>query len=235
VATPNGCHLAFPPNATIPDTPFTHSLNYFKQHKGKENSPSKSRRNASLPEEIAELAKEAKEEEDLEKYRKLDLAPMEPVMESKNVGDLITFGTPARSNISPSLAGPTSFTRSSRQETDVHEPSSIMETSKPMVSTVVNELPSLNNAAVAEAEAQISEVVSPSHISLPEEEDDATFVDAEVLPILQNKRKTRYSEPPTFVTVIGMLPEAMFWSAAAPVVKYSNKAYDALCDKFTKL
>jgi hypothetical protein len=31
------------------------------------------------------------------------------------------------------------------------------------------------------------------------------------------------------------LPEAMFWSAAAPVVKYSNKAYDALCDKFTKL
>jgi hypothetical protein len=69
VATPSGCHLAFTPNATIPDTPFTHNLNYFKQHKGKENSLSKSRRNASLPEEIAELAKEAKEEEDLEKYR----------------------------------------------------------------------------------------------------------------------------------------------------------------------
>jgi hypothetical protein len=31
------------------------------------------------------------------------------------------------------------------------------------------------------------------------------------------------------------LPEALFWATAAPIAKYSTKAYDALVDKFVGL
>lgn len=100
VTTPGGKHIQFALQSTVHDTPFTKTLNYFKQFKGKENSPSKSRRNASLPEEIAELAKEAQEEEegseDLEMYREMDLAPMDPVVETSSAGDLIMLGTPTK-------------------------------------------------------------------------------------------------------------------------------------------
>ncbi|KAF2682334.1 hypothetical protein K458DRAFT_419744 [Lentithecium fluviatile CBS 122367] len=113
-ATPdsNGTkHVVFAPNPSVPDTPFANTLKYFKQLKGKENSPSKARRNASLPEEIAELAKEAQQEdalegmgategnEDLEQYREMDLGPLDPVMEDGIAGDLIMLGTPTKPRV----------------------------------------------------------------------------------------------------------------------------------------
>ncbi|KAJ4296330.1 hypothetical protein N0V90_006375 [Kalmusia sp. IMI 367209] len=88
-----------------PESSFTKTLKYFKQFKGKENSPSKARRNASLPEEIAELAKEAQQEdmdEDHEmwaRYRDIDLAPLDPVLEDGMAGDLIMAGTPMGRNV----------------------------------------------------------------------------------------------------------------------------------------
>jgi len=93
---------------SVQETPFSRTLTYFKQFRGKENSPSKSRRNASLPEEIAQLAHEAHIGEDTEyneggqgeeewaKYRELDLAPIDPVMEDGVAGDLIMFTTPTQ-------------------------------------------------------------------------------------------------------------------------------------------
>ncbi|KAF1996661.1 hypothetical protein P154DRAFT_607738 [Amniculicola lignicola CBS 123094] len=85
---------------TVPETPFTRTLNYFKElkvatSKNKENSPLKHRRNASLPEEIAALQNEAADffsdgdGEDLDQYREKDLAPLNPVMETQNAGDII--------------------------------------------------------------------------------------------------------------------------------------------------
>lgn len=232
--TPSGRHLAFTPNATTPDNPSLNSLTYFKQCKGKENSPSKSRRNASLPEEIAELTKEAKEEEDLDKYRDMDLAPMEPVMESNNAGDLITFGTPAVSNIDLPPTSPTPSSRTSHQDTAIQASRRLMETSRSTVSTVVDERPDAVDATVAQTASKQPDV-SPSHISLPDEKDDVAFVDADVVKSAESEWSVVHPEPPTFVTVISMLPKAIFWTAAAPVVKYSSKAYDALYEKFTKL
>lgn len=40
-----------------------------------------------------------------------------------------------------------------------------------------------------------------------------------------------YSRHPTFVSVIGLLPETMFWAAAAQVAKYTNITVDLLIDK----
>jgi len=96
-------HIKLGSNASVPDTPFTSTLEYFKHLKGKENSHSKSRRNISLPKEIAEMAKERQQDdefedgkEDLDQYRDVDLAPLDPVMEDGIAGDLIMLGTPAK-------------------------------------------------------------------------------------------------------------------------------------------
>lgn len=106
-------HVSFASTPTVSDTPFTSTLNYFKslkhqasskfkgQSKGKENSPNKSRRNASLPEEIAELAKEVQSEDDydLDGYRDIDLAPLDPVLENEGAGDLIMVKSASPVNI----------------------------------------------------------------------------------------------------------------------------------------
>jgi hypothetical protein len=115
IATPGSNskrHVAFASTSLVPDSPFTSTLKYFKQLKDKESSPSKSRRNASLPEEIAQLAKEAQHEdgfedigrfdegiEDMEQYRDMDLAPLDPVMEDGIAGDLIILGTPTKPRV----------------------------------------------------------------------------------------------------------------------------------------
>lgn len=102
IQTPGGKHIEFVQNSSVQDTPFTKTLNHFKQYKGKDISPNKSRRNASLPEEIAELAKEIQEDEEdeareeLEKYRDLDITPLDQVMEDNIAGDLILPTSPPK-------------------------------------------------------------------------------------------------------------------------------------------
>ena len=106
IKTPGSKHIEFADGSTVFETPFTKTLNYFKSHRSKENSPiklspNKPRRNASLPEEIAELAREAhvgefdemgelmeKGEEDLRNYRFKDLAPIDPIPKSEVAEDL---------------------------------------------------------------------------------------------------------------------------------------------------
>ncbi|KAF2874786.1 hypothetical protein BDV95DRAFT_298782 [Massariosphaeria phaeospora] len=74
-----------------------------KSHAKENASPSKSRRNASLPEEIAALAKDAMtcteaEQQAMEQFRELDLAPLDAVMEHGVAGDLVLCnnGTPTK-------------------------------------------------------------------------------------------------------------------------------------------
>jgi len=207
IPTPGGRHLEFTPNAAIPDTPFAKTLSYFKEHKGRDNSPSKSRRNASLPEEIAELAREAneEEEEDLDKYRDIDLAPMEPETESKDVENLITLDSPVKTQA-------------------LHDRSSLG-------------YKSFGYNTLGEVKRQ--QFMTPSRrLSLPLEQDEEDDADAEksgeVSEVEENQPVTQ-PEDPTFVTVIGMLPEAMFWVAAAPVARLSNMAYDAVVEKITRM
>ncbi|KAF1932160.1 uncharacterized protein M421DRAFT_89513 [Didymella exigua CBS 183.55] len=56
VEKPEPAHMQIATNQTVPETPFTKTLSYFKQHKGAENSPSKKRRNTALLKEIIEVA-----------------------------------------------------------------------------------------------------------------------------------------------------------------------------------
>lgn len=103
--TTREAHVKFAPTSHVEDPHFTKTLKYFNQFKEKENTPSKSRRNASLPEEIAELAVAAQqegieEEKELwEKYREMDFAPDESLREKEMVSDSLTEGmlsTPPR-------------------------------------------------------------------------------------------------------------------------------------------
>jgi hypothetical protein len=236
VATPSGRHLAFTPNSAIPATPFTKTLNYFKQFKGKENSPTKSRRNASLPEEIAELAREAKEEEDLEIYREMDLAAMEPVMESTTAGDLITLGTPVRTNIMTPPLGLASPVRLAHRPTPVSDLNDVRGVNGPPAAPVVI-METSSDHALAEATRMQPSETSPSTAPLLVEQggiDDADVGTADTASGTEDKQLLVH-EPPTFVTVVGMIPRALFWTAAAPVAKYSHMAYEALVEKFAGL
>jgi hypothetical protein len=233
MSTPSGRHLEFTPYATIPDISFIKTLSYSKHYKGKENSPTKNRRNASLPEEIAQLAREANEEEDLDAYREMDLAPMEPVMENHAAGDLITFGTPKKSNIPTTAIGPTtpdvfaqrtSFTR--RLSLGFGEDLGTFRVEENSNAGVHQNQPENQPQSIwspvkqddAEAETIISDAVL-------EEEDVGD----------EHKQMILYPQHPTFVNVIGMLPQAMFWATAAPIAKYSGKAYEALVGKLSEL
>jgi hypothetical protein len=232
-STPSGRHLKFTPYATIPGTLLTKTLNYDKQYKGKENSPTKNRRNASLPEEIAELAREAKEEEDLDAYREMDLAPMEPVMESDTAGDLITFGTPLKSNISTTAIGPTTpdiFAQrtpiTTRLSLGLGEGMGMSESVEDS-SAGMHALPGKTAASGTwspvghEGDNEDTETLDV----VPDEEDRGD----------QDKQMILYPQHPTFVNVIGMLPQTIFWVTVAPIAKYSTQAYEALVEKLKEL
>jgi hypothetical protein len=228
MSTPSGRHLGFTTNSTIHDTPFTKTLSYFKQQNGKENSPSKARRKAALPEEIAELVRES-EEEDLDKYRDVDLAPMEPVMESDTAGDLITFGTPVKAMISTS------------EKSTTHPEKLPHQITSPLNSDI-KELVDLSpiDAVLVHLAPEDEEAPSTpsSRLFLPIEQDKNSDADTEYSDTVSNpedKQIILYPQHPTFVNVIGMLPEALFWATAAPIATYSTRVYDALVDRFAGL
>jgi hypothetical protein len=230
MSTPSGRHLDFTPSSTVPGTPFTKTLNYFKQQKGRKNSPSKVRRNASLPEEIAELVRDA-DDEDLDQYRDMDLAPMEPVMESNTAGDLITFGTPVKARIIISGGGNTPSDRLARQTVF---PNTNTNTKKVAKTSPIDDV--LGELVPATDVETLSN--SPSRLSLLIEQDEDSDADAEnsdAVSSPEDKQLMLYPQHPTFVTVIGMLPKALFWVAAAPIAKYSTKAYGVLVDIFAGL
>lgn len=235
IQTPSGKHLDFTSSAAVNDTPFSKTLNYFKQHKGKENSPSKSRRNASLPEEIAQVAKEAKEadeeEEDLEKYREMDLAPMEPVTEDESSGDLITLGSPVKSNTSTPGTTGILLDLSEQNAIDTEEDSNYKMSDLilvPKANTVADlvDVHPLSSTAVAQSSPLVSEHDPDGGADADRSE--STYDEGD-------RRLILAPEQPAFAKVIELLPEVMFWQVAAPVARYSNQAYEALVEKFHDL
>lgn len=56
--TPEPARFQVTTNQSVPETPFTKTLSYFKQYKGAENSLAKRRRNTALPEELAEVTED---------------------------------------------------------------------------------------------------------------------------------------------------------------------------------
>ncbi|KAH7379281.1 hypothetical protein DE146DRAFT_730542 [Phaeosphaeria sp. MPI-PUGE-AT-0046c] len=214
--------MSFTPYATIPDTPFTKTLNYYKQHKGKENSPAKTRRNASLPEEIAEMAKEAIEEEDLEQYREMDLAPMEPEGESDTMGDLMTFSTHVKSTLFTNGTINTLLDLSESATKAIEEDSN-------------EELP--DRVAAPEAgTVGLSSSPEVAHVAcaLFSDHNYNSDADTDCSDAVSEHRERQLilaPEHPTFVKVIELLPAAMMYQVVAPIAHYSNKAYEALVDK----
>lgn len=234
--TPRGKHLDFTSSAAVHDTPFSKTLSYFKQHRGKENSPSKSRRNASLPEEIAQLAKEAndqeiaqlveetKDEEDLEKYREMDLAPMEPLLEDESTEDLITLNTPAKVN--PFTVGPqgTLLDLSEQNAKDTEDSNDEMSDFVQVfeANTVGNLVDTCSVPAAEQSCLLFSEHDSDSGADADRSESTSNEGDRQL---------TLVPEHPTFIKVIEMLPEAMILQIRASMAHYSNRAYEALVDK----
>jgi hypothetical protein len=221
VSAPGGSDLDFTSRATVPDTPSAKTLMCFKQYRGKENSPSKSRRNASLPDEIAELlARDAEEEEDPEKYREVDLAPMDPVMESATAGDLIISTMPYKFRVSTLLGLEGTI------------PTKVNHMKRKTEESVSNRQSTRTHQHFLGLDNQPSE---PSVLVEQDHEGDAVAKSSEEAASAKQQQLIVYLQHPTFVTVLGLLPQAMFWATAAPIVKLSNKAYDAMAEKLMGL
>lgn len=217
--------------------------------KGKENSPSKRRRKAASPEEIAELAKETSGEEagvdmentefltdrddvddrdkhegeDLNQYRGIDLTPLEHVMSSGTAGDLITSGTPVRAG-DVSLFTDNGLGLGQGQGVET-----------PMASTP--RTPKVDNTTKYNSATDFHATPSsplPSAL-LANYSVSPTTLTVEPSPSPPHSTGTKEDDHPPFTTIIALLPQAMFWAAAAPVVKYASKAYDVLIEKMTGL
>ncbi|KAF2636661.1 hypothetical protein P280DRAFT_510318 [Massarina eburnea CBS 473.64] len=263
-------HIHFASPAGVKDSPFKKTLDYFKQYKGdgkgggKENSPSKNRRNTSLPQEIAEMVREAglgvdgdgsgdmcthaivsrgfchecgtdvvvanedeveedveveveddADTDDLDQYRDLDLAPMDPVIEDGLAGDLIMLATPTPSR--------------------VHE-----WTNKKGGRMGAGDFLAENDGD-GDAEEEMGSVTPSDDISMAgSDEGDMGMVYGEVRNDLlsdtdaasaDGKQLILYPHHPVIINVIAMLPAAMFWGAAAPVAALSSMAYDGLVER----
>ncbi|EFQ87174.1 hypothetical protein PTT_17322 [Pyrenophora teres f. teres 0-1] len=226
------------PVCTTPDSPSSPVVAYYK---GLENSTPKRRRKASSPEELAQLAREArvyeeeaeeeKELQELDQYRDFDLAPIEPVMESEAAGDLIMSATPAKVRAGDDwnkLILPSSLARVQHGSK-----SRGFAAVSPLVDTEDEEY--LDASCLARPCAPTPSSRRPSLPVEQDEEDDADVEDWDF--VVRREDEDVFVEPyePTFVTVIGMLPAVMFWATAAPVVKLGNDAFDMLVERLTGL
>ncbi|KAI4641016.1 uncharacterized protein J4E78_010492 [Alternaria triticimaculans] len=218
VQTPNGRHIDFAPSDTTPDTPLTNTPSYFDSRQFKDNTPHKCRRSASSPTEIIDLAREARVEEEeaaeqrelinLDQFRDMDLAPIETVMEGGPAGDLIMCGTPAKASDKALFLQSASDTVDSEMEDwiDLQRPQSRLPS------------PRRPNLLIEQDEENDADVEESDSTSDPEQQQPAGL--------------PRY---PTFITVISMIPAAIFWATAASIVDCSSKAFDTLIEKLTGL
>ncbi|KAI4613118.1 hypothetical protein J4E83_007529 [Alternaria metachromatica] len=217
VQTPNGRHVDFAPSATTPVAPLTNAPSYFDSRRVKDSTPHKSRRSASSPTEIVDLAREARVEEEeaeqrelanLDQFRDLDLAPIETVMEGGSAGDLIMCGAPAKASDKALFLHSASDTVDSEMEDwiDLQRPQSRLPS------------PRRPNLLVEQDEENDADVEESDSTSDPEQQQLAGL--------------PRY---PTFITVISMIPAAIFWATAASIVDCSSKAFDTLIEKLTGL
>jgi hypothetical protein len=152
---------------------------------------------------------------------------MESVMESSSAGDLITFGAPARARIPTSGGDITCSDKPSQRAAFPNTSTFGVTADTSPVAAVLEKLVPIESAG---AHSSLS-----SGLSLPIEQDedsDANSEKSNTTSNPENKQLKFHPQHPTFVTIIGLLPKAFFWAAAAPVAKYSTQAYDALVNKF---
>jgi len=206
-----------------------------------ENSSPKRRRKASSPEELAQLAREArvdeeeaeeeKELQELDQYRDFDLAPIESVMESEAAGDLIMCGTPVRVRNAKDWDGPISPSALSGKQ----------DMRKGRGFSVASRHSDTEDEEEVEAGC-LTRPCAPTPSSrrpkLPleqEEEEDADIEDWDIVLEQEDEDVSVQSYEPTFITVIAMLPAAMFWATVAPVIKLGDEAVDTLVEGLTGL
>ncbi|KAI4953530.1 hypothetical protein J4E91_002377 [Alternaria rosae] len=218
VQTPNGRHIDFAPSAAPPDTPVANTLSCFGSHKDISSSQHKSRRSASSPTGITDLARDARVDEEeaaeqrelaeLHQFRDMDLAPIETVMQGGPAGDLIICGTPAKARDEALFLQSASDTVDSEMEDwiDLKRPQS--------------KLPSPRR---------------PNLLVEQDKENDADVEESDTSSDPEKEQLVSVSQYPTFLTVISMLPAAIFWTTAASIVDCSSKAFDMLIEKLTGL
>ncbi|KAH7345894.1 hypothetical protein BKA66DRAFT_447997 [Pyrenochaeta sp. MPI-SDFR-AT-0127] len=239
ITTPVGNHLDFTTTSTFHRTPLTKPRKHFMQCGSKENSPSKRRRNASSPEEIAELAKEAREDEDqeaqdnLEQYREMDLAPLEPVMANDVAGDLITFGTPARSLFNRNSSGFNMHYTSFPSETVSPQMEYTQAVTTPQKPADVLDAPELGSKITTNIARDQVALHAPHADSIDQNVNASARPDSDdsdAVSNLDQEQPIRGPRQPTFIAILEQLPASMFWATAGPIVKYTRKAFDSFME-----
>ncbi|KAB2106786.1 hypothetical protein AG0111_0g5544 [Alternaria gaisen] len=218
VWTPNGKHIDFATCDSIPDSSVDHTLSCVKAQESDQISPSEHQGHASPQRTLTELAREArveKEEEEeqralaeLDQFRDMDLAPIETVMDGGPAGDLITYGTPVKAK---------------DEELSLHR----------ATDRYGSELEGCNH--IKRWQSSIS---PPRRNPFFIEQDQENGVDVEesnTTSISTQQQLSVFPRRPTFITVISMLPAAMFWATIAQVVDGSNKVFDVLIEGLTGL
>ncbi|KAF2270503.1 hypothetical protein CC78DRAFT_596098 [Lojkania enalia] len=245
-------HIAFTDNTSLADeTPFNTTLKYFKGIKDKENSTTRARRYASLPEEIAELAKEFNEfsdDSDLDQYRDEDLALMDTVLENNIAGDIMMPAT-------------TIF--NIRNEPKIEEEASEVYAAPPKPVIYELKVPGHNGDVFGmkiETSASVEEVARFIREKGRELEANSDVVDKAVQDFIAapelfivHKRNEGLDqdsnfdgesekakviedvEHPIFIKVIGLIPMAMLSAVAQPIAFCADKTVEMVVEKLAGL
>ncbi|KAI5377342.1 hypothetical protein CC77DRAFT_1098575 [Alternaria alternata] len=218
VRTPNGKHVDFATCDSIPDSPVDHTRSCVKAQESDEISPSEHQGHASPQRKLTELAREARVEKEevaeqralaeLDKFRDMDLAPIETVMDGGSAGDLITYGTPVKAKDEELFLRRAPDGSGSELEGWNHIKRWQSSISPPRRNPFFIEQDRENGAGV--------------------EESNTTSVSTQ-------QQLSVFPRRPTFITVIGMLPAVMFWATIAQVVDCSSKVFDVLIERLTGL
>jgi hypothetical protein len=145
---------------------------------------------------------------ELDKFRDMDLAPIETVMDGGSAGDLITYGTPVKAKDEELFLRRAPDRSGSELEGWNHIKRWQSSISPPRRNPFFIEQDRENGAGV--------------------EESNTTSVSTQ-------QQLSVFPRRPTFITVIGMLPAVMFWATIAQVVDCSSKVFDVLIERLTGL
>ncbi|ORY05704.1 hypothetical protein BCR34DRAFT_604453 [Clohesyomyces aquaticus] len=229
------------------ETPFTSTLKYFKSFKSH-------RRNASTPEELAELAREANDtsepDETLDQYREKDLAPLDPVMGANVAGDLIMATTASsRAHNMSAIVDVQDFRDDAVGNNTVGDVAAEVEV-RPIVWYAL-EVPGTygeENKIRVGSSSPPEDVADFIRMKAEELEASQKEVDRAVAKFLDDPdvfvvgkdeeiedMNSSKVEDPTFVKVVEMLPKAMFWIVVKVGALVADKAYETLAEQFGRL
>jgi len=155
-----------------------------------------------------EEATEQRELINLDRFRDMDLAPIETVMEGGSAGDLIMCGTPAK----------------------VSDKALFLQSASDTVDSEIEEWIDLQHP-----QSKLPSLRRPNLLIEQDEENDADVEESDTTSDPGQQQLAGLSRYPTFITVISMIPAAMFWTTAASIVDCSTKAFDMLIEKLTGL